>query len=453
MKTRLVLLSLVSVLLLGFQKPIFSQCVGSAKFGSDSVTCVTNLSLYREFYKQKNYKDAYTPWRWIIENCPCAKLSPYVDGIKIMDNRIQSIKDPRVRELAIDSLLAIYDLRIKNFPVSPTTKKNQVGEILTRKGMDYFNYRPNDAGKAYEILQQAIKVDSTHVMVEGIVTIMQVGIKMVKDGKAEKTLVIDTYDQLSDLIENNINFYAQDSAAQSVYIQARGNLEFLFEPFATCEDLVSIYTPKFEQNPNDASLLKKITKILDKKKCTDSQLFYAATEKLHKLEPSATSAYLMARKYLKEEKYEVAAQYLKEAINLFGPEDIDKKAKAYLLLGNVYLGEKNYTQAKQYALKVLDLKPSDGNAYILIGDAYAAGANACGDNDLTKRAPFWAAVDKYQTAKRIDPSVTPTADKRISTYAASFPSMETIFFYGLKQGEGYRVECWINESTTIRTSR
>lgn len=453
MKTRIVLLSLISVVLLGFQKPAFSQCNGSAKFGSDSVTCVTNLSLYREFYKQKNYKDAYTPWRWIVENCPCAKLSPYVDGIKIMDSRIQSIKDPQARELAIDSLLAIYDLRIKNFPLSPTTKKNQVGEILTRKGMDYFNYRPNDAGKAYEILQQAIKVDSTHVMVEGIVTIMQVGIKMVKDGKAEKTLVIDTYDQLSDLIENNINYYANDSTAQSVYIQARGNLEFLFEPFATCEDLVAIYTPKFEQNPNDASLLKKITKILDKKKCTDSPLFYSATENLHKLEPSATSAYLMARKYLKEEKYEVAAQYLKEAINLFGPEDIDKKAKAFLLLGNVYLGEKNYTLAKQYALKVLELKPSDGNAYILIGDAYAAGAGACGDNDLTKRAPYWAAVDKYQTAKRIDPSIAPTADKRISTYAASFPSMETIFFYGLKQGEGYRVECWINESTSVRTSR
>ena len=28
------------------------------KWGSDSVTCITNLSLYREYYKQKNYKDA-----------------------------------------------------------------------------------------------------------------------------------------------------------------------------------------------------------------------------------------------------------------------------------------------------------------------------------------------------------------------------------------------------------
>ena len=36
--------------------------VGS-KFGSDSVQCVTNISLYREYVKQKNYDDALTSWR------------------------------------------------------------------------------------------------------------------------------------------------------------------------------------------------------------------------------------------------------------------------------------------------------------------------------------------------------------------------------------------------------
>ncbi len=443
-------------MLLSIQKPAVSQsnpCNGPGKYGSDSIACVTNLSLYKEFYKQKNYSDAYPSWRLIIQNCPCAKLAPYVDGVKIMENRVKNTTDPQLREKVIDTLLSIYDLRIKNFPINPTTKKNQVGEILTRKGMDCFSFRPDNPKQAFDILQEAIRLDSTHVMVEGIVTIMQVGIKMVNDGKAEKTLVIDTYDQLSDLIENNINYYANDSVNQSTYIQARGNLEFLFEPFATCEDLANIYQAKFDQNPNDPTLLKKITKILDKKKCTDTPLFYAATENLHKLEPSATSAYLMARKYLKEEKYSTAADYLKEAIKLFGPEDIDKKAKAFLLLGNVFLGEKNYIAAKQNALKVLELKPSDGNAYILIGDAYAAGAGACGDNDLTKRAPYWACVDKYLQAKRIDPSVAPTADKRISSYSASFPSVETTFFYGLKQGDSYKVECWINESTTVRTSR
>ena len=31
------------------------------KYGEDSVNCVINLSLYREYYKQKNYDDAIKP--------------------------------------------------------------------------------------------------------------------------------------------------------------------------------------------------------------------------------------------------------------------------------------------------------------------------------------------------------------------------------------------------------
>ena len=34
-----------------------------SKWGSDSINCITNLSLYREYYKQKNYEDAFKPWR------------------------------------------------------------------------------------------------------------------------------------------------------------------------------------------------------------------------------------------------------------------------------------------------------------------------------------------------------------------------------------------------------
>ncbi len=44
------------------------------KYGEDSVKCVTNLSLYREFYKQwraseftsSTVNDAIGPWRWVF---------------------------------------------------------------------------------------------------------------------------------------------------------------------------------------------------------------------------------------------------------------------------------------------------------------------------------------------------------------------------------------------------
>ena len=40
------------------------------KYGADEQKCKENLSMFREYYKQKNYDDAYNPWRWAYVNCP-----------------------------------------------------------------------------------------------------------------------------------------------------------------------------------------------------------------------------------------------------------------------------------------------------------------------------------------------------------------------------------------------
>jgi hypothetical protein len=47
--------------------------VNAQKFGKtpeDSTACIMNNSLYQEFYKQKNYKDAYEPWTQVVAHCP-----------------------------------------------------------------------------------------------------------------------------------------------------------------------------------------------------------------------------------------------------------------------------------------------------------------------------------------------------------------------------------------------
>ena len=83
---------------------------------------------------------------------------------------------------------------------------------------------------------------------------------------------------------------------------------------------------------------------------------------------------------------------------------------------------------------------------------YAASAKNCGDNDLTNKVAFWAAVDKYSQAKRVDSESASVANRRIRDYRKHYPSMETIFFYDLKEGDSYKVGCWINETTTVRAA-
>ena len=84
---------------------------------------------------------------------------------------------------------------------------------------------------------------------------------------------------------------------------------------------------------------------------------------------------------------------------------------------------------------------------------YAASADACGTDEISKKAAYWAAVDKYYRAKSIDPSLEQVANERIYSYSRAFPALERLFFHDLKEGDSYTVGCWINETTTVRSSK
>lgn len=430
-----------------------------SKYGADSASCVMNLSLYREsfkLWKANNYNaagvvDMLVPWREAFINCPRSMESIYVDGAKIMQSRVINEKDKAVKEKLIDTLMMVYDQRIKYFPNHNRTGESQLGNILGRKGIDLFTYAPDRYVETHDVLLSSINADELSADGTVLIFYFRSVIKMAKTGNIDSTSIIDAYDRIMDLVDNNIkNLYTMgDSAKVEVYKNIKGSIESNFEPFAKCEDLVRIYKQKFANNPDDIELLKKITAILDKKDCTDDPLYLQASEKLHKLQPSPESAYLLGRLMIKEEKYGEAAVYFEEATQ---SENIDRAHNAYKLLAECLRATKNYSRARQMAYKALELDPMDGSPYIIIGNMYAASAKDCGDGDFYSRVAYWAAVDKYKKARQVDSSLEETASKLISTYSQHFPSKETIFFHDYSEGETYTVECWINEKTTIRAS-
>ena len=44
------------------------------------------------------------------------------------------------------------------------------------------------------------------------------------------------------------------------------------------------------------------------------------------------------------------------------------------------------------------------------------------------------------------------AAKSINTYSKYFPTKENCFFNGIADGSSHTVECWINQTTNVRTS-
>ena len=64
----------------------------------------------------------------------------------------------------------------------------------------------------------------------------------------------------------------------------------------------------------------------------------------------------------------------------------------------------------------------------------------------------WPAIDKFQKAKQLDPSVADEANKFIRQYRQYMPKKEDIFQRRIKAGDSFKVPCWIQENTTVRTA-
>lgn len=410
------------------------------KYGADSVNCVMHLSLYREFYKQKNYKDAYPHWRWVFNNCPIASQNTYIDGAKMVSAKIDETKDAALRDKYVDTLMMVYDQRIRYF--------NREGYVLGRKGIDLFTYKPDKTEQLYHIFKKSVELSGDKSEAAVLVYYFRSIISMVEINKLEKSSIVDGYDQLSEILDFNLKQSAADPKKLANWENTKANIESTFEPFATCPDLVGIYSKKFAEKPEDVELLKKITNILERKGCVKEDLFFKATENLHRLEPGAQSAYLMGTLNLERNNLSKAAEYMAQAAELY--ENPGDKVKALFILANINFNQRSYTQARSNAQKILQIDPSNGKALILIGDLYANSSSMCAEDDLGGKSVFWAAVDKYVRARSVDPSVESEANGKIAQFSKHFPAGSDLFFRDMQEGSSYTVGCWINETTTIR---
>jgi tetratricopeptide (TPR) repeat protein len=189
---------------------------------------------------------------------------------------------------------------------------------------------------------------------------------------------------------------------------------------------------------------------MNAKDCTDNAIYLPTAEYVHSQEPSAPSAYAIGQGYAKKNELSKSLKYFEEAVELC--PDCPERENYLLKAGQVASALKMTSKARSYANKVLDINPGSGDAYLLIGDVIAASSASCDDGKLGARSVYWLASDYYQKAKRVDPSVSDKADKKIASAASQYPSREDLFAFGKKEGESFNVSCF-GEDTIIRERR
>jgi len=223
----------------------------SGKYGEDSVKCVQNLSLYFEFYrqwKQSGYKsaawkDAIKPWRRAFLNCPKSTKNIYLHGEKLMEELIKSATDKALKEKYIDTLMLVYQKRIEFF--------GNEGYVKGKWGSDLYKLRPEAYEEAYNLLKQSVALEGNNSNGAVLIYYFRSAEKMVKDGKIDTAVLFDIYDKTSEIIDYNLNIYKSknDEKKVAIWENIRGNIELSIEPYATCPQIISIYTVKFNNDP------------------------------------------------------------------------------------------------------------------------------------------------------------------------------------------------------------
>lgn len=434
-KMKNIILLVISLLAVtAFAEPVCAD----GKFGSDSLKCVKNRSLSGQFIKQKNYSDAVSPWRWTYLNCPKSSKNIYVYGAKIFKYLIKNAKgNKQLQETLIDSLMTMYDQRINFF--------GQEGYVMGLKGSDMLKLQPENLEEAFILLEKSVEIQGNKSRATDLNAYFKAASKKFEVGTFAKSDVLEVYSIVSDHIDYNIN---KAGKSQKSYIQAAEKIENQFVPFATCEELVSIFDVKYAENPDDLGLLRSIIKVLDKKKCTDAPVYFTSAAKLHEFEPTAFSAYSMGNLSIKKNKYSDAIAYYKQALEM--AETQEEKAKYYYGLSVAYYNKGSLQTARSNAYRAMELKANWGKPMLLIGEIYVAAVKDCGSNEFEQGMVYSAAIDKFIQAKNMDALVEDVANKRIAACSKLLPTIENAFFSKVKEGSTFQVGCWINESTKVR---
>ena len=437
-KLTLVILTL-SAMLLGTN--VFAQ----GTYGADSAKCITNLSFYKEYFKQKNYDEAMPSWRNAYKFCPpTANQNMLIDGTTLLRQMIsKNAKDAAYRQALVDSLITLHKTRAQYYPKYAVTAYNNMGQ-------DMFNYVKNNPKKLYDGMEFIIANNQAEVRPTFLLFNMQAAVELFQAGQLDAETVINLYQRNSDLLEKIVPANDADKEQVANVKNDMGSL-FASSKVASCESLLALYTPRLEADPDNLQLAQSIVKTMSMTEgCDNNDLFLKAVTTMNRLDPSASSSYYLFRLHGARGNVKEAIVYMENAL---ASEDVEDSRKADWTYELATFCFKNGESARafEYASKVAaENEALAGKAYFLIGNIW--GATRCGGDEIARRAPYWVACDYMNKAKAADPSLTDEANRYISQYSVYFPETAEAFMYDITRGQSYTVVCGgMRATTTVRT--
>lgn len=447
------------MLIIAYQNKINDYMKWNEKFAADSIHLASYWAVYSDNLKANKFDDAYANWQILFNRFPVFHSSIYTGGQRILISKIDK-KDAK-QQIFKDSLLILFDQQMRAYPQNTAYAKGMKAYYFYKFNVENKDINDTNVRKLmivnYEMFNDAINEgkEKTQAFIFPICLKLSLFIAQLNKVNPQIFYVtpdrfLEDYLSFSDLLSVQYNAETDDKKKETIKKQGMDLLDNIFtvSDYSDCQNLISIFTPKYEKNKTNAQELKKMITLMSKKGCLESQLYQDCIISLYQVEPSSKSAQSIAQLLSFKGNYSDAAKYYDEAID---KETVDSvKARYYFEAAKVYNQLNQYSKAREYARSSIRINPNDGKPLILIATLYAATATSVGQDDFERSAVFWAAADKLLEAKRVDPSVTADADKLLQIYSSRFPKKEEAFMHSVYEGSSYSVGGWIGETTTAR---
>lgn len=409
------------------------------KWPEDKATAEEKNVLYTDAVKNGHYKQAVAPHQWLLVNAPNLNTSIYINGAEMFDKLADQEKDAAKKQVYVDSLMIVYDMRIANC--------GEEVAVMNRKAISFYKFNLNGpkAPEVLSLMDKTFEVSGNNVSDGLLIPYMQaVKINALKFKSLSEDQILQRYDLVSAVIDAKIKKAQSEGKPVDKLKKTKDDVDAILITMVKvdCDFVRKNLAPKFKQNPTDIVLAKKIFGFMLQGKCTDDPLWLEAGEAIHTTEKDFGLAKNLGVRYLTVDNVEKADYYLKEALGLAGTPA--EKADILLLQGSIASKKGSKGEARELYRQAAAADPSNKDAYEKIGDLYFNSFNDCSkrENQADDRAVYLIAYDYYAKAG---------ATQKMSAAKASFPSKEDIFLVNYTAGQSIRVACWIGESTTVRT--
>ena len=170
--------------------------MGTANAQAQNPECMTNLSIYAEHAKVKNYDAAYTPWKMVYETCPSINKANFSLGEKILSYKIDNSSGAE-KDGYINDLLALYDNSLKVFP-----DKFPKAVVAIDKALLLYDNKMASDEELYNLLDNAFKQDEANFKnPKALYLYFSSLVDLYNAGKKDLSAVFDTYDDVTEKIE------------------------------------------------------------------------------------------------------------------------------------------------------------------------------------------------------------------------------------------------------------